>query len=472
MEGLPFAFPVGMHAIRLVVILCLAVPAWAGDTTDQELEKLREENKKLAERVDHLERSALEESIDQYLEKSSSAGSAEGADSLVPGALKLRVSGQIRIRWEYRDRNYSPVDPQAAESFDVTFFRARLRFDLEVRENLAVVIELQDARRFGQAGSTVNLLGNVDLRRGYVEFKKIGGSDLSVEVGRYVMFYGDQRVIGHLEWANPGRTYDGFRGRYKKEKWWLDFFFAKVRETVVPDDDQDFGGLYGGAGIVEAYVLYLSNRQPTVLVPGDSEFWTLGVRLHDKPGNFDWTVEGQGQFGTVAQEDLEAFGVVVEGGYTIKNAGWKPRIGVIVAYATGDETVGDGQNEQLVTLFPTNHLHYGYIDFVGWSNIFDIELNARVQPAAGWAVELAYHHFQRPSDEGAWISAAGAVIRPGQAGTSSHLGDEVDFVVTWKPNKSLLLEAGYAVFFPGDFVKQTGASPTSHWFYFMILVRF
>jgi len=420
-----------------LITLLLTQALFAETPTDvDEVEKLRDENKELAQRVRQLEEASLEESIDAYLEQTATA---EGAHDTTPNSLRLTVSGHIRLRWEVRHNNYSPTDPNGQRSFDVPFFR---------------------------------------VRRAYAEFQKIGGSDLNIEVGRYVMFYGDQRVIGHLEWANVPRTYDGARARIKKENWWLDLFYAKVNRpatAAVVDNDTDFAGVYGGVKIVEAYLLFLSNRNGMAGETGvvaDTNFFTLGVRLHDNPGNFDWTVEGQGQFGDVLGDDLTAWGVVLEGGYTFKNSKLKPRIALVAVWATGDENPTDGKREDLQQLFPTNHLHYGYIDFVNWSNIINFEVNFRIQPAAKWFLEVAYHHFRRPESAGAWQNAGAGTIRSGAAGASGHLGDEFDLVATFKPNKSIVLEGGYSVFFPGDFIKQTGASPTSHWFYFMMIVKF
>jgi hypothetical protein len=490
-----------------MLALFLASPICLGeDAATADVDRLREENKELAERLRQLEQTSLEASVDEYLAQTSTPPTAQGKarerrdaaagiDDVFPGGEKFRVSGQVRYRFEYRKDNYAPKGTPGTPAYDggvtgdLHFFRVRVRFDYEIQKDIVATVELQDVRTFGQAQSTTGYLGNVDLRRGLVEFRNISDTGISVELGRYVMFYGDQRLIGHLEWANSARTYDGFRAKWKKDKAWVDFFYAKPRETLNPvtgtptygtaDDDQDFAGVYGGWSIVEGYLLYLSDRLASTGEVGAQTanigFMTIGARVHGDVKGFDYTGEFTYQTGDYYTDDLNAFGAVIDLGYTFGGK-TKPRVGLVFAYATGDKDPTDGKNEKLQTLFPTNHLHYGYIDFVGWSNIINLEINFRIEPTKNIFVEVAYHHFSRPEEQGAWVNAGGGTIRPGQAGAGSSLGDEIDLIVTWKATKAVLLEAGYAIFLPGNFIDDTNpagvSSDTSHWFYFMVLVRF
>ncbi len=143
-----------------------------------------------------------------------------------------------------------------------------------------------------------------------------------------------------------------------------------------------------------------------------------------------------------------------------------------MAWASGDQNPADGDVQQLQTLFPTNHLHYGYADFVGWSNILDIRVRFTFKPSENTTVSVDYHHFRRPEDQGAWVNAGGGVVRPGAAGVSSHLGDEIDITFTIKSGKTVTFQIGYSIFIPGSFVSQTGADPTAHFGYVQIHVKF
>lgn len=143
---------------------------------------------------------------------------AQGADGIPPGGRALRVSGEVRIRWELQDHLCSPSDPDGESSFNFAHMRTRLRFDLDVVENVAAVVEFQDVRTLGEEGSTTADTQGVDIKRAEMIFRNILGEPLMVE---FVLAYGDERLIGGLEWFDQGRTYDGIRSRHEKSDFWI-----------------------------------------------------------------------------------------------------------------------------------------------------------------------------------------------------------------------------------------------------------
>lgn len=459
------------HGIYVLAALGLAALT---ARADEEIDELRRRNEQLEQRVRRLETTALDADIDGYLEHTYHE-SLEGPPGLHPGALAIRISGEIRIRQEFKDRIYSPTDPAGMASFEFAHMRSRLRFDVDVLENLGVVIELQDIREFGEEGSTTFDLEGVDLKRGFITFRQVGGQPLDVDAGRFVLQYGDQRVIGNLEWFDQGRSYDGLRAHYAPEGWWVDAFAVRVRETITPDDDQWFTGVYGGRDWLEAYAILFADDMQMAGELGsldDTMFVTLGLRVARKTGGWDYSLEVALQTGDVKGDDLTAFAFALVVGHTFEDAAWTPRVFVEVAFATGDSNSADGDTEQFQVLFPTNHGHYGHADVVAWSNILDLKVGVQLKPTGYFTIKIDYHHFRRPEEQGAWINAGGGVIRPGLPGSSEHLGDEIDLVLVWKPNQPLSLEAGYAVFFPGGFVRDTGDDPTAHFFYLQTRVKF
>lgn len=463
----------------LVALFGLSCALFAADPPD--LGDLERKNAALEQRVRQLEAGALREAVAEYLAENLPAGGAEGAGLVVPGAISLRVSGEVRIREELKDRLYSPTDPAGAQSFDFAHMRTRLRFDVDIEEALGIVIEFQDVRTLGEEGSTIADAEGVDIKRAAIQIRKVGGRNVTLELGRFVMAYGEHRVIGHLEWFDQGRTYDGLRAMLKGERGFLDLFGVRVRETTTPDDDQYFVGIYGGTkGLrsfldLEGYLLLFADDKPAAGEAGteDTRFVTVGFRLFcDDNGGFDYGGEAMWQGGEVRGDDLSAFGVVLKGGYTFRDARWKPRIGVEFDFATGNESAADGETEQLQVLFPTNHWWYGYADLLGLSNVVAVRLSASAKPSERWILTLDLHHFRRESAAGDWVSAAGTVIRSGAAGSSRHLGEEIDFTATWKPRKGLSILFGYSVFFPGGFVEDTGDDPVSHFVYLEVRAWF
>lgn len=450
---------------RTLPLLLAALARTAGGDDDLDL---RRRNAELETRVTQLEAASLQEAVDRYLARTQ----ADGPSALLPGGLALRVSGEVRIREELLDRVYRPQDPDARDSFDFAHMRTRLRFDVEVDDRVAVVIELQDVRTLGEEGSTTADTEGVDLKRGAILVKRLFDRPLALELGRFVMAYGDHRLIGHLEWFDQGRTYDGIRLAYAPERGFLDLFAVRVRETSSPDDDLAFVGVYGGTKgsetlDLEGYALLLLDDRPAAGEVGsdDSRFVTVGARLFGARGGWDYTGEFALQAGDLRGDDLLAFAFAVKGGRTFEGPSWRPRVGFEVAFASGDDDPADGESAQFQTLFPTNHAHYGYADLLGWSNLLDLKVGVSARPRETLAVALDFHHFRLVDERGAWVNAAGATVRAGAAGASRHLGEEIDFTATWRPRKSLAVLVGWSLFLPGGFVSDTGDDPVTHFVY-------
>ncbi|MHC4938513.1 MAG: alginate export family protein [Planctomycetota bacterium] len=457
--------------------LVLVANAIAEEPAD--VRELERRNAELEKRVQQLERKQLDKEIETYLDDAQPFTEAQG-DPMVwvqsQGAKAIRVIGQIRVRGEVRDHLYTDDRPNAGKSFNIVRMRTRLGVEADVLENLGVTIEFQDVRYFGEALTTVGVLERVDTKRAFIDFRNIGGKPVDVQVGRMVVWYGDQRLIGHLEWVDQGRMYDGIRVQIHPEKWFLDAFAFNITDAVPSEAaNQYFYGIYGGPKWCDFYFLGRQNqadRAGETGVVGKTLYWTAGARLHGSRGAFDYKVEVPVQFGELNGDDLTAWGIATTWGWNFEDAKWSPRVYAEVNYASGDNDPTDGKVKQLQTLFPTNHLFYGFADQVGWENLFEIRIGVLLKPAEKWRVRVDWHHFRRPEEEGNWVGAAGRTIRSGATGTSSHLGDEVDLVVAWLPAKPLSLHFGWAIFLPGSFIEETGDSPTSHYIWLQCRVQF
>jgi hypothetical protein len=299
----------------------------------------------------------------------------------------------------------------------------------------------------------------------------ICGKPITLEVGRYVMAYGDERIIGALEWVDQGRTYDGFRLCFAEDDWFVDFFGVRINDLDISDeDDHDMIGFYAGSDQlssdlgVEGYALLLRDQVRQGAVPlSDTErrFLTLGMRLFGDNDRFDYTGEFAIQEGDAEGADLRAFAFALNGGVAVPDCPWDPRVYGELIFASGDKRPTDSDNQQFQHMFPTNHMHYGYADLVAWSNIWNLRAGVSVVPCENVTAAIDLHRFVLVDDDGGWINAAGEVIRPGPSGggkVSRHLGEEFDFTVGWKVTDHLAMETGYRHFFPGGFVEDTGDS--------------
>ncbi len=485
-------------------VLCVNAPAQ--DRFDKLIEILKNSGKFTEEQIKELE--GLEggkptgltgQDLDKAIDEALDLRKDSASKIHLPMIKGLTISGQNRIRGELHHNHYMPGDPLGDARYDYIHMRTRLRFDFEVTDHIDAVVELQDVRVWGQEGSTLTFnMGatGFDLKRGYVKVKDICDADLSLEAGRFTMAYGDERIIGELDWFDQGRTFDGGRLSYHPEDFFIDLFAVRIREEAVfpgpgpLTDDQDMVGVYGGtrmedaAANFEGYVIVfrdqgdLQGEHPISNLNRHTLFATVGARLFGDVELLDYALEAAFQSGEVANDDLTAYAFSARAGLTLSDTETKPRIGVEINFASGDDDPTDMETETFQILFPTNHMHYGHADLAAWSNIIDFKVGFSFWPDENVKVTGDYHHFRLVDAKAGWINAAGGTIRDRDglaqfipACTDEHLGDEVDVTLTWKPLQQLTFLLGWAHFFDGQFVRQTGGGGDGDFFYLQSLVE-
>ena len=64
------------------------------------------------------------------------------------------------------------------------------------------------------------------------------------------------------------------------------------------------------------------------------------------------------------------------------------------------------------------------------------------------------------------------MLRPGPETTARYIGAEVDLFATYSFTRHLLSYAGYSHFFTGEFIRKTGPSNDSDFFYTAIQYTF
>ncbi|MCI0409757.1 MAG: alginate export family protein [Acidobacteria bacterium] len=398
-----------------------------------------------------------------------------GAQENEEKKVQWKLSGEVRIRPEWRNNQdlNSQVDDQTSE----VFMRFRLGVEATIKEDFRVFIQAQDSRVWGEETSTISNEQNLDLHQGYLEVKDLGVKGLSFSVGRQEWTYGDQRLIGNLNWSNVGRSFDGARVRWQLGKFTSDLLWAEITNRLVAGatTGADLLGVYtqsrprAGAEY-EGYLLGYANRIEApgeTGAPGSSHVYGLGARAKDRFGGFDFTLEAVVERGDFNGDDLraEAFGTIL--GWTWWSA-TKTRAFGGYDYATGDHDNTDGEQNQFFNFFPTNHPLYGYMDYEGWRNI--------KSPYAGVSLihgrhfyQVKGHHFDLQSASGPWQDAGGAILGFDPAGNSgTDVGNEVDLSYRFDWREKAKVEVGLSRFWPGQFAENTRGGDASDWGYIQL----
>jgi hypothetical protein len=128
-----------------------------------------------------------------------------------------------------------------------------------------------------------------------------------------------------------------------------------------------------------------------------------------------------------------------------------------------------------MSLFPSNHKFYGFMDVMAWKNLREVVATLRFTPVAKTAVRIDYHQFSLFSNQDAWYRANGvATVRPLNAAAQSasrQAGSELDLTLTWTPRTWAAIDAGYARFFAGNYLGATGAKSDADFVYLQTTLK-
>ncbi len=277
------------------------------------------------------------------------------------------LSGEFRFRFEVR-RGLGFIDGN-----DDGYGLARTRVNIGIKPTpyLQFGFQGQDARAPGiRDGATNNgvFRDPFDVRQAYV---KVGGGETlpaTLTVGRQHLVYGDQRLIGALDWTNNSRTFDAAKFELQAgDSAKLDFFCASVvqnntrRRINQSAEGNNLHSFYGAIkniipkATIEPYVLWQTT--PVVMnelnLRGDLDRYTGGVRIWAKGmRGWDYNFAAVKQWDNMAGADIDAWGSFAELGYTIK-ARWSPRLYAEYTFGSGVGDSTDGTIGGFVDLFPT-----------------------------------------------------------------------------------------------------------------------
>lgn len=401
---------------------------------------------------------------------------------------------QARVRGEYRNNVYdfnNRLDSKTDDNW--LLHRIRLGIEWQPLDWLHVTVQGQDVRESFSDRADIPLQQGAegddafDLRLASLEFGN--PKHLSLKLGRQVLAYGDERLVGPLEWLNFSRTFDAVKLHYQEKDWWADGFISSVvrpHESHFNTSDwtdtqnsrhQLFSGLYFSSSFIpvqttDFYAYHLHEEAIT----GNTDFITLGTRMKGDPlklAGLDYTFELVGQAGKVRGQDLRAYAFHLESGYNWLQQAWKPRLGLEYSFGSGDGNAKDGKVNTFQNLFPTNHPPYGFMDTFSWQNMHNVVLRMAAQPHAKVKTNLDLHAFWLADTGDAWYRANGTTqVRGINPKASNYAGAEADFTINAKLSKHLDMLLGYSHFFAGTYLSDTGAADGADFAYLMLTLNY
>jgi hypothetical protein len=394
----------------------------------------------------------------------------------------------LNLRGEYRDRIEGGSNIGFTRGRDDLYNLSRFRFDVAVKPSrlFSVLVQAQDARvqRKDVGPATAPFRDTLDLRQAYAEIGNTQTGFVSVRAGRQEMFFGEQRLVGHLTWVNGARSFDGVRATFRPKGFKVDAFATSVVRILDEQFDTSgngnrFVGAYGSSttwipkATIEPYVFWRYDRALRAEGgdTGSLSAATIGARWVGRlTKSFDYGAEMAYQTGSLGSDSVSAWAGHWIVGKTLGGP-WNVRVAEEYNFATGDGDSTDGKRQTFDQLYPTGHDKLGLADQVGWKNIHDLRSIVEVTPRKGWPVTASYHSWWLADTHDALYAASGAVVaRVPTGAVGSRVGDEIDVQLSHAVTPQVTVAGGVAHVFPSQFLETT--TPGADYTYPFVMVTY
>ena len=395
------------------------------------------------------------------------------------GAMAQEFSSdiQIRPRYEYTNGFGTLLTPTTSHT---SFVGQRTRINLNYGDSkLQVKVALQNVRTWGN----VNTLGNIAtdknglaLYEGWAQYSFT--NKWSTKVGRQMLSYDNQRIIGGLDWANQGRSFDAALIKYKGEKSQLDLGFALNADSeakVAPSapyitdfKDMQYAWYHTSIKKLGVSLLALNLGREYQKAPSEIETsysQTLGTYMNYAGKKLTFDFSFYGQTGKIAANKVSAWETAANLGYA-----FAPKFKATLGYeflSGKDQTATSTMVKSFNPVFGTNHAFNGFMDYFYVGNhansvgLQDVTLKLDF-PIKKVNLSVAPHLFYTANE----LAAT----------DDKYLGTEIDLTAVYKASKDITLVAGYSQMFATESMVAlkggTGLKDTANnWAYLMVNIN-
>jgi hypothetical protein len=383
----------------------------------------------------------------------------------------LTFGGEARLRYEYfNNRNFG----DAAQDRNGYLLQRYMFFgDVHLGDHLRVFAEFKSAFiNFEQSRPRSTDENHLELHQAFIDLSvdPTPNTTFTIRPGRQEMAYGATRLVGIREAPNDRLVFDGVRVTGEGEGWRIDGFVTRPVRTRpgvfedVTDAKTHFWGLHAvkalsatSKGGINTY--YFGLNQEGVdrnQLAGGEQRHTVGARLFDRVGSWDYDIEGTFQWGSFGTGDIQAWRIAFDGGYHMTSLPFHPRPHFQIDVMSGDRHLGDQNIETFNPLFPKIH-YFGLIAVIGPANLINIHPSIDFQLTEKIRATTKVDFFWRQSiNDGVYNAGGEQFLSPG-ASKATYVGSEVQAEIAWQLNRHMLVIANYTHFFAGKFVRDSGS---------------
>lgn len=397
---------------------------------------------------------------------------------------QFTLDGEFRPRTEYR-HGFGSLIPDASDAGFGISTRVRLNTSY-MTDNYWVYVSLQDIMVWGENRQILPYDQNNSFAvfQAWAEIKL--GENTSTKVGRQVLSYDDQRILGGLDWAQQGRNHDAALIKYKKDNFMLDFGLAFNQDYSNPTGFVSTGTEYSTTGFFSyktMQMLYMKQKWDKLtgsllllnngfqkydtnnVADGVSNLQTLGTHLEYKSGSLGIAANAYLQTGK-RQGEVDVKGAYLLGLDFTYKASSKVGLGAGLEIISGNDGAV-GETGAFFPLYGTNHKFNGFMDYFYVGNhansigLVDVHASANFTLSNASSLMVKVLNFR-----GEQALASG----------EKSLGTEVDLVYKRK-FKGYALVLGYSQMFASDGmyelkgVTEAAAAGTQNWAWAMLVIK-
>ena len=393
------------------------------------------------------------------------------------GKWKIDFGADERLRGEYKED--FDFNKNKKDSGSLIFHRLKLNSSAALGDKYELFLEGMDLQVGNHRLKKPDQADDFDLHQAYFRMNDVAGLPFDVKLGRQEMKYGKGRLIWAATWSNRINHFDAGVLHYKDGGFYADL----ISGLRVGYDNNNFNrpnthdminGIYAGyqkdkqSPLIEPY--FLANIDAEDL--NNLKRFTTGFRLQAnllKDITFD--LEVPYQFGRDKGKSVSAYAIHFDAGRSF-DIPWKPKVNLAYNLASGDRKAGDSKTNTFIPLYQSTHDPYGIMDFFRWENMQEAAVEVTLNPHKKWKIIPATNFFWLESDVDSWYDSSGKKLRTDTTGgADSFVGQEASLVIKYDLNDSIKIDSGYAHFFTGPYVKDTGTHNDADWLYLQFNIK-
>ena len=374
----------------------------------------------------------------------------------------LKINIQLRPRAEFRNGLFTPIlEGQKPASFISQ--RSRIGLNYSKNHKLAIGLSAQVVTTWGNDPQVQTTANDISLYEAWAQL--YFNPAWYLKVGRQVLSYDDERILGALDWNNAARKHDAALLGFDKNKFKVNAAFAfnqnaeKVNNTFFDNSlSQPYKSMqflwmkykFSNSLSVSALIMNLDTQNK--IDSSVSNLQTLGGNIYYKKDKLNvsgtyYFQTGRNPVKNSSSIKTNAWMAAVKSDYSFnKNIG----LGIGSDYLSGRDMNSTSSNISYFNpLYGTGHKFYGSMDYFYVSSAHDnvglwdsyVNLNLNAAEKLSWQVAL--HHFE----------SADRIINYSGGKASSALGNEADLTFGYKVMNDVKLTGGYSQIFTDPSMK-------------------